>query len=81
MSDPLILEAPAPTQVDLRPCSIPKCHYFWVASHLKRTGAESQWMDRQPWRTTPTTVSARIQRTLQFALRTAYGTAANVTFD
>ena len=25
MSDPLILEAPAPTQVDLRPCSIPKC--------------------------------------------------------
>ena len=25
VSDPLILEAPAPTQVDLRPCSIPKC--------------------------------------------------------
>ena len=25
LPDPLILEAPAPTQVDLRPCSIPKC--------------------------------------------------------
>lgn len=28
VSDPLILEAPAPTQVDLRPCSIPKCHQY-----------------------------------------------------
>jgi predicted Rdx family selenoprotein len=32
VSDPLILEAPASVQVDVRPCSIPKCHLTLVAA-------------------------------------------------